>query len=197
MDIPTNAVSTQITGKSLPVLNMHHELMEHMPFLKPWKPDFRIGYMCAIDSSQPTALLTLTGRETKFICHNGGLDRIHTAVESLINIMIAPVAAIIGQRHDSIGKLLIMRSHSTRIPKSPNIFRRIETESGSIAKTAGGIPAIKASTSRHRSYRLRIIFYDFQPMTARDILNLTPPAHPAIQMNRHYSPCTLRNSIFN
>ena len=57
--------------------------------------------------------------------------------------MIAPVAAIIGQRHDSIGKLLIMRSHSTRIPKSPNIFRRIETESGSIAKTAGGIPAIK------------------------------------------------------
>ncbi len=117
----------------------------------------------------------------------GRLDRIKTAIEALVNIMIPPVGAIVGKRPHCISKIGVRGRHSSGIAYRTNIFSRIKTESRSIAKAtcAGGLAG-----RRPRSicpYGLGIVLNNNKPMSGGGLCHKFIIAWPTVEMNCKYS----------
>ena len=132
-----HTIGSKIFAETVAHRSTHHKLVPHTIAVFGWRRQFdkRVRDMPKICIGHRLTGRIYIVRMRQLHTKHCRLQRVKTAVEPCIYIVVTAVGGLIGERAYGSGKFVVARRHGTRISESPNIFRWIETECGSMSES--------------------------------------------------------------
>ena len=122
-----------------------------------------------------------------------GLHGVEAAVVALVDVVVAAVAAVVGQSPYGGGELGVGATHGAGVAEGAEVFRGIKTECRGMPERAGGVRAARRRLGRHCADGLRVVFHQDKIVAANDICHRGVVGRAAVEVYREQGPCARAN----
>jgi hypothetical protein len=188
MNSGPDSLAVQLVDHAIPVSPWHADDVQvpHVliAFKCLWKLDSRdIGQELVVPEGGLTALPVPSFQPFQLRYENDRLKRIHPRVETEINVLVAPLAAMVPGSANPQGKGWIVRQHGTSITARAEVLTRIEADSCSMADCA------RWAASSSAAVTLRCILDYRNALAICYATQLLDWSHLPVQMHGHQGGC--------